>query len=90
MEEQVAELAHLFLADNAVTLPATSEALHIGQDWTWTRPGGTVSRIDFVGIPLEWTEAVTSSRVIDDIDMWPPSQDHLVPVVAISMMATGR
>lgn len=43
-----------FAAANGILLPSTFETLHSGRTSTWVHPSGRESRIDYVGLPLQW------------------------------------
>ncbi len=63
-QNEVGDVIHAILLEFGVVLPSTFERWHSGQDHTWTNSKGVTSRIDFVGIPREWAEGITSSKVV--------------------------
>ena len=54
---------HNFLARTGSWLPATWQEYHVGESYTWVHPCGSTSRIDYVGLPLEWSTARVTSSV---------------------------
>ena len=59
-------------------LPSTS-ALHVGPRHTWTAPDGQDTHlIDFVAVPQSMLASCTWSQTIDQLDLNPVHEDHLV------------
>ncbi len=83
IQNDVGSFAHSMLLKFGTVFPSTFDTCHSGQDFTWTNSRNSTSMIDFVGIPNVWFNAVTSSRVVTDVDLLSPSPDHFIPVVCI-------
>ena len=59
------EAFHKFLMHAGVWLPSTWKECHQGPHFTWIHPRGATSRLDYVGLPVEWKNAEVRSRVSD-------------------------
>ena len=56
-------LLHQWLTDYSMWIPSTFDGIHSGNDYTWTHPNGSTSRIDFLAIPQLWKSQKISSKV---------------------------
>ena len=70
-----------FVADQQVFLPSTFESSHVGPSGTWRHSSGSWSRIDYVGLPLQWPLTSCQSWVSEDIDVSLVKEDHRVVLV---------
>ena len=58
-------------------IPSTYDGYHSGPDHTWVAPGGTsVSRIDYVLLPVTWDVPWEGSLVLHDVDFGQAGLDH--------------
>ena len=61
--------AVLLLQDLKVWLPATFEGCQFGPSETWHAPGsGSSSRIDYIGIPDDWSVPEHGAFVVDGLE----------------------
>ena len=57
-------------------LPSTFPGIHTGESGTWTHPSGSILRIDYVMVPVQWLVSVISSWVDTVIDLNQTFPDH--------------
>ncbi|CAE7343995.1 unnamed protein product [Symbiodinium sp. CCMP2592] len=77
---------HEFLARASLWLPSTFSVCHTGPSHTWLGPGGTLHRLDFVGVPLHWHCDSMRTHVWYDFEQLQTKDDHY-PVVAVAEFA---
>ena len=84
-ETTTGHLLHAFLLEKQLWAPATYEACHDGQTWTWTSTDGIHHRLDFVLVPNAWKDFHIKSYVEQDVDLCTVRDDHMVAVLHIKM-----
>ena len=65
-----------FVAAADLLLPSTFTDYHQGESATWAHSQGRLSRIDYIGIPLQWQATRIESWVQKDFDTPLPRDDH--------------
>eukprot|EP00438_Fugacium_kawagutii_P024169 Skav230770 [mRNA] locus=scaffold1473:53099:63334:- [translate_table: standard] len=71
-----AEHFETFVRTQGIFLPSTFNACHTGTSGTWKHSSGSWSRIDFIGLPLQWTYEDCASWVSLDFDPSLGHEDH--------------
>ena len=77
-----------FVHRNGLWLPATFEAFQDGPGHTWCHTTGKMRRIDYVGLPNDWTPTACRAWVSSDIDPSITKTDHLAACVEIKFRGT--
>ena len=81
----------LLLQDLKVWLPATFEHCQHGPSSTWQAPGSSCcSRIDYIGVPLEWSVGERCAFVADGLEWGQSSVDHFGVEVHASFWTSSR
>ena len=68
-ETETSQLAHAFLLDFDLCLPATFAQYQKNDGFTWHIGLPGQSRIDFVAVPQSWLSSVQSAQVLLDLDL---------------------
>ena len=70
-----------FVQREGLWLPSTFTHNHEGDSGTWRHSRGSWSRIDFLGVPLQWTPHECQSWVSDEVDVSLQKEDHKAVMV---------
>ena len=87
--EERAEFFQHFLQKAHVFLPATFDQYHQGSSDTWTHSGGHQRRIDFIGVPLQWSLSKCQSFNEESFDPTLLRSDHEAVSVILDFPAVG-
>ena len=72
-------------------VPSTYTACHHGLSHTWASPGhGSLSRIDYIVVPLEWPVQPASSVVLHEVDFGQAGVDHFAVQLDIEVKVWGN
>ena len=83
-ETPAGALMHEFLLNAGGMLPSTFECHHHGPGDTWQSALGYKHRLDYIAVPALWTEFVTDSRVLPDIEALQLKEDHLPVLLSLA------
>ena len=72
-------------------VPLTYSECHVGWGHTWVAPGGTsVSRIDFVVVPVDWWVPPEGSQVLYSVDFGQAGLDHYAAQLVVDVKLRAR
>ena len=83
-ENQAGAELHAFLLRHNLCLPASFMPEQEHEQYTWTSPGGSHHRIDYVAIPGDWLPGVTSAEVLTEVETLINGLDHRPVAVTVS------
>ena len=79
------------LAGLDLWVPSTFDEFHSGPDHTWVAPGGaSVSRIDYILIPITWDVPTSGSAVLHQVDFGQAGLDHYAVRLDVSVGFADR
>ena len=87
-QDELGQLFHNFLSRQRFFIPSTfPEFSSEAPSHTWTHQGGTLHRIDFIGIPYKWSSAdiALSAWVLRSVCLALSRPDHFAVALSVCM-----
>lgn len=87
-ETETGHCVHEFLLGHSLWAPASFDARHIGQRYTWMSTAGIPHRLAFICLPKTWNTFDILSQVLTDVDLATTRQGHFVVSMQVRMQVS--